>query len=400
MKDWPNGGLLLDGVHLHIRCCAHIVNLIVTDGLKELHSSVKNIREVVMYVRSSPQRLKMFKCCIEKDKIDCKGLVVLDVPTRWNSTYMMLEGALKFKKAFARLEDEDGHLCATLHATCHTTFHDLFAIDCELAELSIIDNPLLSNMAQNMKLKYDKYWRSLDNLNQFLLVAVVLDPRYKLDNLSMHIAELYVEDDGYVVTKTATVKALLFKLYGLYEACFVSNPTQSGSSCSTPSMVSNQTQSSSSQSAIFGGDKKKTMKEKWKKRQEDKEAVVLSHEIDRYLSDVAEQDVEEFDILNWWRVNASKYLVLATIAWDVLAIPVSTVASESTFSTGGRTLNSFRSSLSPAVFEALICTQNWLKSTSISLEVEPTIEEMEFYETIESEMKKSNAMGPLHVSYD
>ncbi|CAL8999041.1 unnamed protein product, partial [Prunus brigantina] len=120
----------------------------------------------------------------------------------------------------------------------------------------------------------------------------------------------------------------------------------------------------------------------------------------RLPSDAAEQDVEEFDILNWWRVNASKYPVLAAIARDVLAIPVSTVASESTFSTGGRTINSFRSSLSPAVVEALICTQNWLKSTSISLEVEPTIEEMEFYETIESEMKKSNAMGPLHVSYD
>ncbi|KAL6286686.1 hypothetical protein ACE6H2_011076 [Prunus campanulata] len=161
----------------------------------------------------------------------------------------------------------------------------------------------------------------------------------------MHIAELYVEDDCYVVTKTAGVNALLFKLYGLYEACFVSNPTQSGSSCGTPSMVSNQTQSgSSSQSSNFG--------------------------------------------------------VLAAIARDVLAIPVSTVASESTFSTGGRTINSFRSSLSLAMVEALICTHNWLKSTSISLEVEPTIEEMEFYETIESEIKKSNAMGPLHISCD
>ncbi|KAI5323060.1 hypothetical protein L3X38_032132 [Prunus dulcis] len=184
MKDWVNGGLLLDGVHLHMRCCAHIVNLIVTDGLKELHNYVKSI-------------------------------------------------------------------------------HD-----------ASLGNLLLSNMAQKMKLKYDKYWGSLDSVNQFLLIAVVLDPRYKLDNLSMHIADL-----------------------------------------------------------------KKAMKEKCKKRQEDKEAMVLSHEIDRYLSDTAEQDIEHFYILNWWRVNASKYPVLVAIARYVLAILVSTVALESTFSTGGRTIN-------------------------------------------------------------
>ncbi|KAH0996558.1 hypothetical protein GBA52_020422 [Prunus armeniaca] len=91
----------------------------------------------------------------------------------------------------------------------------------------------------------------------------------------------------------------------------------------------------------------------------------------------------EFDILNRWRVNASEYPVLAAVARDVLAIPVSTVALEYTFSTRGRTMNSVRSSLSPAMVETLICTQNWLKSTSISLQVESTIEEMEFYETIE-----------------
>jgi hypothetical protein len=41
-------------------------------------------------------------------------------------------------------------------------------------------------------------------------------------------------------------------------------------------------------------------------------------------------------------------------------LPVSTVASESAFSTGGRILDSFRSCLSPEMAEALICTQNWL----------------------------------------
>jgi len=284
--------------------------------------------------------LEIFKSCIEKDKIDYKGLVVLDVPTRWNSTYMMLEATLKFKKAFSRLGDEDGNFksyfgrgntppieedwanavvfvkflksfydftlrcSATLHATSHTTFHDLFAIDCELAELSVIDNPLLSNMAQNMKLKYDKYWGSLDSVNQFLLIAVVLDPRYKLDNLSMHIADLFVQNDAYVAEKTAGVRDLLFKFYGLYEAGFVSNSTESVSSSPASSSIGSSIVTDSSNSSSFGGDRKKAMKEKWKKRQEDKEAVVLSHEIDRYLSDAAEQDIEEFDILNWWRVNA------------------------------------------------------------------------------------------------
>ena len=45
----------------------------------------------------------------------------------------------------------------------------------------------------------------------------------------------------------------------------------------------------------------------------------------------------------------------------MLAIFVSTIAFESAFSTGGRVLDSFRSSLSPNTIKALICTQNWLK---------------------------------------
>ena len=47
----------------------------------------------------------------------------------------------------------------------------------------------------------------------------------------------------------------------------------------------------------------------------------------------------------------------------MLAIPISAIAFESAFSTEGRVLDSFRSSLSPNTFEALICTQNWLNDT-------------------------------------
>lgn len=52
------------------------------------------------------------------------------------------------------------------------------------------------------------------------------------------------------------------------------------------------------------------------------------------------------------------------IARDVFAIPVSTVASESAFSTGGRVIDPYRSRLSPKAVQALICTQNWIRQTT------------------------------------
>ena len=46
---------------------------------------------------------------------------------------------------------------------------------------------------------------------------------------------------------------------------------------------------------------------------------------------------------------------------DCLAITISSVADESTFSTEGRAQDSFRSSLTPKVIQSLICAQDWLK---------------------------------------
>lgn len=42
---------------------------------------------------------------------------------------------------------------------------------------------VLHQMTVNMRAKFQKYFGSLDDMNQQLLVALVLDPRYKLRNL-------------------------------------------------------------------------------------------------------------------------------------------------------------------------------------------------------------------------
>ncbi|KAK9922173.1 hypothetical protein M0R45_030652 [Rubus argutus] len=108
-----NPAAILEGKYMHVRCTAHICNLIVGSSLQKLNRAVLAIRNVVKYVRSSLARLDAFKTCVAKEQLPCKGLVVMDVPTRWNSTFLMLEATLKFKKAFARMgEDEDSGFLA------------------------------------------------------------------------------------------------------------------------------------------------------------------------------------------------------------------------------------------------------------------------------------------------
>ncbi|KAL5546281.1 hypothetical protein UlMin_005968 [Ulmus minor] len=97
-------GIVLNGEMFHMRCYAYIVNLNVCDGLKEMGDSIASIRNAVRNVRSSLARLKQFKEASTEDNIASKALLCLDVITRWNSKYMMLEATLKFKKAFKNLE--------------------------------------------------------------------------------------------------------------------------------------------------------------------------------------------------------------------------------------------------------------------------------------------------------
>uniref|UniRef100_A0A3Q7IG80 HAT C-terminal dimerisation domain-containing protein n=1 Tax=Solanum lycopersicum TaxID=4081 RepID=A0A3Q7IG80_SOLLC len=68
------------------------------------------------------------------------------------------------------------------------------------------------------------------------------------------------------------------------------------------------------------------------------------------------------------------------MARDVLAIPISSVASECDFSTGGRILDSFRISLTPRLVQALVYLQDWLQSEPQPISIE---EDLDFLEQLE-----------------
>ena len=216
MNDWNSHPL--KGEYMHVRCCAHILNLVVQDGLEDYHSSISKIRNAVRYVRASPGRMDRFKTCIKEVRLQEKSIVQLDVSTRWNSTYIMLESALKVQKAFKRLsekcadfvlikdgipnkEDWDNAKCfvnflkiffditkkvsGSTFVTSSQYFNEHIKILTTLngwIELKNSDN-LLGIMAENMKVKYDKYWGKIEKMNMLIFVAVVLDPRHRCSML-------------------------------------------------------------------------------------------------------------------------------------------------------------------------------------------------------------------------
>ncbi|KAG6532152.1 hypothetical protein ZIOFF_005990 [Zingiber officinale] len=81
-------------------------------------------------------------------------------------------------------------------------------------------------------------------------------------------------------------------------------------------------------------------------------------QLEMYLDEPRSKRTSSINVLEFWRSQQFIYPELAKLARDVLVVPVSTVASESTFNLGGRILDQYRSSMSPQVVEALICSRD------------------------------------------
>ncbi|KAI3933128.1 hypothetical protein MKW92_002284, partial [Papaver armeniacum] len=55
---------ILGGEHMHLRCAkAHILALVVKDGMDLYNESISRIRDALKFVRGSGERLKKFREC-------------------------------------------------------------------------------------------------------------------------------------------------------------------------------------------------------------------------------------------------------------------------------------------------------------------------------------------------
>jgi hAT family C-terminal dimerisation region len=73
---------------------------------------------------------------------------------------------------------------------------------------------------------------------------------------------------------------------------------------------------------------------------------------------------DQINILEYWKRNAIVYPKLVMIARDVFIVHVSTVPSESYFSSANRILTYKRTKLGSKLFEQLVCNKDWIDAES------------------------------------
>ena len=95
--------LILGGKLLHVHCAAHILNLVVQEGLNVIGDDIEKIRRSVYFWTQSPKRTEIFEKISRQSHIASTKESVLNCRTRWNYTYLMLSTALIYKDVFPRL---------------------------------------------------------------------------------------------------------------------------------------------------------------------------------------------------------------------------------------------------------------------------------------------------------
>ncbi|CAN1750165.1 Putative AC transposase [Linum perenne] len=91
-------------------------------------------------------------------------------------------------------------------------------------------------------------------------------------------------------------------------------------------------------------------------------STTMKSELDICLEAALEERTTNFNVIDWWRNNRSSYKILSRMATEIMAIPITSVASEAAFSAGGRVIDPSRAFLGKKTVEALLCSQDWLKN--------------------------------------
>lgn len=219
-------------------------------------------------------------------------------------------------------------------------------------KMIIHSNFHIREMAREMKLKFDKYW---GETNLIMSIGAVMDPRFKMKLPIFTFPTLYPMA-GEAEKNLTYLTNSLTELYQEYckedREISIERNKSSHISSSDSNFINEQGETPQGQGI---NDYESFIRESGGILEPTKS------ELEEYLSEKIVAPTSKFDALAWWKGNTSKFPILSRMACDVLSIPISTVASESTFSAGSRVIEPHRSCLKPETVEMLLYGADWVR---------------------------------------
>ncbi|CAO2146641.1 unnamed protein product [Urochloa humidicola] len=330
--------------------------------------------ESIKYVHGSTSRKQKIEEIIKQLGITYRRRPNIDIATRWNSTYLMLEICLNLKRAFESLAQQDPEyayapsiqewekanvvsgflktfydatkvISGSLYPTANLFFHEIWEIKIALDNGTPEANAELSETIEYMQRKFKRYWK-LTWLQ--ITFPVIFDPRFKFQLAEFRLKQAFGNEGE---SKVALLKKVLLDLFMDYSQVSTGNQ-HTTQQVATSEVVTNAGGRYADWDQHLSLNASPT--------------IEVPSELENYLKKGLIPRTETLDILSWWKSNSVEYPTLSRMARDVLAVPASTVASESAFSTGRRIISDLRSRLTPKNVEALICLQDWIRASGSS----------------------------------
>ncbi|XP_020967541.1 zinc finger BED domain-containing protein DAYSLEEPER-like [Arachis ipaensis] len=147
-------------------------------------------------------------------------------------------------------------------------------------------------MATKMKVKHDKYWGNLRNMNMMIFVAMVLDPRYKIKFVEWSFQRLFEKED--VDFLCSQVKEVFNDLFNSYRVALNSDQAYQSAQHSQDVDMDDSAFDDVCFTTAFENDVQAS-------------ESVNTNEVDLYLMESLEKPVDpsSFDILTWWKVSSN-----------------------------------------------------------------------------------------------